>query len=283
VGDGDEDEMRKSFIAILLSGASILNLDNIVEGRPLNSPDLAKILTQSSFQGRLLGTNQTPELPTNLTVLGTGNNFSVTGDLTTRTLLCKLDAGIANPEERKFNIANLSAYLREHRVALVTDALTILKAWHYAGKPDQAVKRWGGFDQWSREIREPIVWLGLDELTDPCETRTEVAAQDPEREFHREVLNRWYSRYSNREMVIRDIIDELRNIDKDNDSDWLSKMQLKTALLNVVGDSRLASAISARRFGKWCSQIDGRIIDGLRLSRVGIRTNATTWRVSQVP
>src|SRR6202030_2993753 len=103
-------------------------------------------------------------------------NLSFRGDLRSRALISRIDAGVERPEERTFRIADLPGYLTAKRQRLVVASLTILRAYHVADRPGQDLRPWGGFDNWSREIREPLVWLGV---ADPCATRERVIANDP--------------------------------------------------------------------------------------------------------
>lgn len=272
IADKDEAEMRKALTSILREGLLLTNFDNVI--RPLDSPDLAKVLTQPFYRDRLLGSNTTGTYPTNIMFTTTGNNFRTKGDLTSRTLQSLLDAGREDPETRTFEIADLPAYLREHRVELVTDALIALHAWHVAGRPKQKVKPWGGFDDWSREIREPLVWLRLDELADPCETREDVAAHDPEREFDGVVLQQWYVIYADRLMTVAAILVDLREHPK-------ATSEFKQALLNVAGEPKDPTEINTRRFGNWCSRVEGRVMSGYRLVRGGKEHQAQQWQVTR--
>ena len=151
----ENDELRKAITAALRENQAVINLDNIIHD--LDSPDLARAVTQSEYQDRLLGTNQNLRLPTNVTWTATGNNVVLRGDMPSRSLICRIDAGVERPEERVFRIVNLPSYLLLHRRRLVNDVLIILRAFHLAGRPAQNVRPLGGFDHWSREIREPLV------------------------------------------------------------------------------------------------------------------------------
>jgi hypothetical protein len=170
----DQEEIRKSITSALREGHLIVNLDNIEV--PLASPDLARAITQSDYQDRLLGKNMMLRLPTNVLWTATGNNLVFRGDLSSRALLCRIDSRLERPESRTFRIPHLQSYLKKNRPRLVAAALTILRAYHVAGRPRQQVQPWGGFDNWSASIREPLVWLGL---ADPCKTRENVVADDP--------------------------------------------------------------------------------------------------------
>jgi hypothetical protein len=267
---------------MLLENPLITNLDNIIY--PLGSAALAKVLTQPMYQNRLLGVTKTITLPTNVMWTATGNNIAFRGDLTSRSLLCRIDAAVEHPEEREFKIADLPDYLRQQRPELVTCALTILRAYHVAGRPAQDIKPWGGFDEWSREIRAPIVWLGL---ADPCLSRTRITENDPEREANAEVLRQWFEVFGSEQKFTRDVVDaacqeiEVGKTDEDKEKVPLYPA-LGRALLAVARSKDNAKAIDENKLGYWCRKVQGRIISGLRLCRVEASGHhARGWQVTK--
>jgi len=112
-----EDELRKAITSALLEGQAIVNLDNITH--PLDSPHLARAITQSVYSDRRLGVNEMLQLLTNILWTATGNNLSFLGDLRSRALISRIDAGVERPEERAFRIADLPGYLMANRERLV--------------------------------------------------------------------------------------------------------------------------------------------------------------------
>jgi hypothetical protein len=94
-----EEEMEKRLGSLLLSGDSIA-LDNCAA--PVNSSFLCSILTQTIVKPRILGKSETPSLPTNVMVTATGNNLRIAGDLTRRSLICRIDPETERPELRIF-------------------------------------------------------------------------------------------------------------------------------------------------------------------------------------
>ena len=76
------------------------------------------MLTQEMVNIRLLGHSRNIEVPMTSTVFATGNNLIVTDDLTRRTLLCRLDAGVERPELRTFK-SNVLKVARAERVGLL--------------------------------------------------------------------------------------------------------------------------------------------------------------------
>jgi hypothetical protein len=195
------EEMRKLITSALRENQPIVGLDNITF--LLNSSHLAIALTQYLYEDRLLGANRMLRLRTNVTWTATGNNLTFGADLTSRVLVTRIDAGVERPEERTFKFADLPAYLLANRKHFVVAALTILRAYHAAGRPRQQVPIWGVFEQWSREIREPIVWLGL---ADPYTTRTRVIASDPDLKIGVRVFAAWYLYYPDEGAPVADVI-----------------------------------------------------------------------------
>src|SRR5439155_23583152 len=130
---------------------------------------------------------KTVSAPTTTTWIATGNNLQITGDLSSRTLLCTLDPQCEHPEERQFG-ADLHEYVPKFRFELVPAALTIVRAYIAAGCPDVKVPVFGRYEEWSRYVRQPLVWLGL---ADPCETKHVIAARDHVRNELGNLLEAW--------------------------------------------------------------------------------------------
>src|SRR5262249_12905807 len=88
-----------------------------------------------------------------------------------------------------FRHPDLLAWVREQRPRLVVAALTILRAYFVAGRPDMGCKRWGSFEAWSRLVANCLVWLGM---ADPQNTRFELEEQgDRVRHARRALLFGW--------------------------------------------------------------------------------------------
>lgn len=243
---GDREETRKGVASILREGHAIVNLDNIEF--PLGSPDLARAVTQSEYADRLLGESRLLRLPTNTLWLATGNNLAFRGDMAVRALLCRLDAQVENPEQRAFTIADLRAHIARHRAELVTAALTILRAYHVAGRPDQHLPAWGGFDEWSAMIRSTLVWLGD---ADCCKSRQYVTADDPEREQTASVLAAWVEAFGDSAVTIADVVSRCE-----------ADPGLRSAVQVAAGKDGKPDGL---RLGGWCRRNAGRIVGGRRI------------------
>jgi putative DNA primase/helicase len=147
IAEGDSDEeWRKRITAFLLEGASFILLDNI--NRVLESGALASALTARIWRDRLLGFTKTACLPNNAVWMASGNNTILSREIIRRTVLCRLDAQVDAPwERRQFRHPNLLAWVREHRGRLIAAALTLCRAWIAAGKP-KGTQTLGMFESW---------------------------------------------------------------------------------------------------------------------------------------
>jgi hypothetical protein len=155
----NEEEFEKRLGASLLAGDACISIDNCEA--PLSGALLCQALTQGELNIRLLGYSRNIPTAMNAAIFATGNNLVVAGDLTRRCLLGSLDAKVERPELREFQV-DVIAEAHAKRGELVMAALTILRAWHVArtGGERVTVDPFGSFADWSRRVREPLIWLG---------------------------------------------------------------------------------------------------------------------------
>jgi putative DNA primase/helicase len=276
---GDAEEVRKRITSTLLSGDLIVNIDNVV--RPLRSDALAMVLTQSTYADRILGRNERTRLPTNVLWLATGNNLTFAGDLTTRAIVCRIDAKLERPEARTFAIGDLRGHVRNERAKLMRAALTILRAYHLAGSPKQQIEKFGRFEQWSDWIRSALIWVGC---SDPCKTRERITLHDPDRATTKTVIGAWFLLFKDRSMLLRDVIAKIDETANARESETQAvrdaRKELREALLSVATSANNSQEVDARRLAHWCRENTDRVAGGLRLTRGDVEKHKTaTWRV----
>lgn len=165
------------------SGALCVILDEI-KGT-FGGPSINKVLTGGGkTKLRILGVTETTEKPWRAPLLGAGNNILVADNTIRRALVPRLEAPTEDPTKHKgFRHPNLPAWIREHRAELVRAALTILRGYILAGRPDMGLEEWGGgFESWSALVARAIRWAGGGDVmgcrpsVDP-EARNEEAVQ----------------------------------------------------------------------------------------------------------
>jgi hypothetical protein len=156
----NDEELEKILASYARRGAALISLDNVTAafgGAPLD-----RVLTaRGSVEIRLLGTNDVPEYPWTAAILATGNNMELLLDTVRRVLMCRLEPALENPEARtEFKHGDLIGWLRAERPRLVVAALTVLRAYVVAKRPDMKCDRWGSFEEWSALIPPAIVYAG---------------------------------------------------------------------------------------------------------------------------
>jgi hypothetical protein len=269
-----EEELEKRLNAALLAGDAIISIDNC--SHPLEGAFLCMMLTPPRVKVRILGKSEQPELPSNAFVSATGNGLTFVGDLTRRSLRCRIDARMERPELRQFDFDPV-AVAREERGQLVAAGLTVLRA-YLASDERVQVEPFGSFEDWSRRVREALIWLGCD---DPCNTVENVREDDPERAALVAVLAQWKrhlgigARYTAQQIIdhaagktyIAARGESLLNARR-------KRAEFHTALLNVAGHGGF---VNNKRLGWWLSQNRNRPVGGVQIVRRGTRGGSTTW------
>jgi hypothetical protein len=243
----DPRENEKRMFSALLSGQQIICIDNVDPRRALESPELCSILTQEVYTARVLGFSKDQTVPTSVVWLASGNNLAFASDMADRVIRCRLDAKTENPENRHFerNEDELRAFVLQHRPELVRASLTILRAYHAAGCPDKP-HPFGGFAGWSDLVRGALCWLGL---TDPCETRANVKADDPVRNAIAAFLTAWHEAFGSEMVTARQVEDAAGR-----------RPDLEYALKQALGDHH-------KSLGRLCSSVKDAPNGGFTLKR----------------
>jgi len=178
------------------------------------------------------------------------------------------------PEQRNFKIPDLQAYLLDHRSELIASALIILRAYHLAGRPEQKLPRWGGFDQWCSFIRDPLVWVGM---TDPCLTRESVLADDPDKENAAIAFAQLRENFPGN-FTVKDATEKANDIT----GKTYSYPGLHDALSAVTGGN---NSIPPRTLGYWLRAWRNRCVGDLRLVRTrpqGGHDKVAMWRIQSL-
>ncbi len=122
-----------------------------------------------------------------------------------------------------------------------------------------------------------MVWAGLH---DPCETRDDITATDPEREATVALLENWYAAVGTTEITTRRLIDEADRKDGDGK---LVGLELHDAVLQVASDYKNREQISPYRLAKWCRDHAGKVVGEYKLIRCGAHhAGFQNWQVMLV-
>ena len=83
----DDESWRKTITSLLIQGRAVVIIDNVE--RTIYSSSLAAVLTATTYRDRILGRNETIDLPNRATWIATGNNVQLGGDLPRRVYLIR--------------------------------------------------------------------------------------------------------------------------------------------------------------------------------------------------
>jgi hypothetical protein len=242
----NQQEFEKVLSAVLMRGTALVAIDNC-EG-PLKGVLLNQTLTQPVTDCRILGKSEMVQVRSNATISANGNNLTIEGDLTRRSICGRMDAGVERPELLSFNYAPLDD-ARENRAELVVSAMTVLRAYHLAGRPSKEVL--GSYQQWSHFVRGALLWLGE---ADPAGTMEELRKHDPRHAALKAVMMEWGSLWKDRPVTVHEMIlwaDKWEHGRGHINTEW------RNALMTVAGTG---SAVNSRRLGNWLSSMKGKIV-----------------------
>ncbi len=169
----DREELRKKVTTLAAEGERLVLLDNLAGSVGNDVLDMA--LTADRWKDRLLGTNREYDGPLHVCWFGTGNNVQLQADTARRVCHVRLETPDERPEDKGgFRYPDLRAHVLRHRGELLTAAITILRAWHLAGRPHRDLPPWGSYEGWSGVVRAAVVFA---DLPDPGQTRLALQTQ----------------------------------------------------------------------------------------------------------
>ena len=270
-----EEELEKRLSSMFLEGDGFVAIDNCES--PLGGEFLCQALTQSTLKVRPLGKSTVIEVPTAAVMTATGNNLIVVGDMNRRTLLCQLDPGVERPELRQFSFDPVEVVLAQ-RGAMVAAALTILRAYHVAGRPHQ-VSPLGSFADWSNWVRSALIWLGCD---DPCDTMEKVRKADPALAQIKAVMAQWTKVIGQKRVTTGDLntqAEEMVEVSPGSSSKKPKHPEFRDALLAVAGEG---ARINGRKLGKWLSKYEDRVVNGHKFLSPSTRGGQSVWVLETV-
>jgi putative DNA primase/helicase len=270
--DAKETESRMN--GLLLAGFPLVSIDNV--NGELGSDILAQAVERPVVQVRRLGVSDLFEVESRATWYATGNNLRVRGDMTRRSIISTMDAGVERPEMRDFRHrpADEAAANRGKYIAAI---LTIVRAYIVAGKPDKLPSP-GSYEGWSDLVRSPLVWLGL---PDPWETTEAAREDDPEISVLSDILTGWLQAIGKTVAVpVRFVIEtaNARFEEHEDNAGELKNPDFRASLMQVGGTKGVIDPV---KIGKWFLGREGRILNGIKIKR-GERdehSKVATWKV----
>jgi hypothetical protein len=185
----EDDELRKLITAKIIECAPLIYLDNI--NHPIASGEFAAALTMDLWGDRILGRSATANAKVRALWLGTGNNVSMTTEITRRTVRIRIAPQTDRPEERTdFAHEDLMEWVEARRPELVHAAHVIIKNAIQAQMPKPKSRTMQSFIRYSRVMGSILECAGYSGfLANHRELQT---GSDAEREALSMFAMTWY-------------------------------------------------------------------------------------------
>lgn len=271
IAPSEGEELKKMALALLRAGHRVVYLD---EAKcPWGNSDWCGLITAyPTYEGRILGVSTMLALPQNTLWVVSGNNVSLTTDATRRCLQIRLEPLVDRPEDRDdFVITDLLAHVREHQAELIHAALTILRAFHVAGRPQAPLRAWGSFEAWSSLIRQAVNWVsGVD-----CDTREVLSDRaDSNRNAMEALLHGLHGIYNIRPFTVQDLLQRYEAKGSESPDLWLALDNLNP---NPGG-------LNAKTLGRLLARCYRIVAGGHFLDRVATKRNGSClWIMRDAP
>lgn len=262
----DNEELRKLITSAFRRGLDYMAFD---EAHVLEGAALARSLTALNYSDRVLGVSVMASFPNRVTWLSMGNQVQVKGDVARRVYPIALRPAMANPEQRAvgdFRHANLRKWTRRHRKELLEAALTIIRAWFVAGKPESdRGAAFGSFEAWGAMVGGMVEHAGVPGFLE--NVRKWRSDSDFETAFWSQHL-RW----------LESIFGEK----------WFTCSEVRRAILANPETSQAPPGLEdtspkdyVRALGMRYARVRDRILDGFKLVRspTVLHDNINKWRV----
>lgn len=259
----NEEECKKLLLASLLTSPAVINFDNLTCDL-LPYPSLCAVITEEYFFARVLGVSKNASVSTRTLFLSSGNNVGPVQDMGRRTITINLDAECEVPAAKEYNNPDPLAMLLKERGKYVSAALTIIRAWIAAGRPQQPLKKLASFGTWVDLCCQPLAWLGL---PDPMQSAFAAMHDDPERDLLKRLMDCWFDCFGKRPVMVRDLVN-------------YQNLELREILEDIAPDR--TAGINKKVLGHWLKRNKHRIVDGFRIVEDSASRSAKAWKVEQV-
>ena len=150
-----DEELRKAITSVLADPVGTIIFDNLAEGTVIDSPVLARLITDRTWADRLLGGNKTAAFANDRVWTATGNNLRLGGDMRTRSVLVGLNPDMPRPEERTgFRIPHLDQWILApvNQRQVLWHLLVLVADWTRSGAPRHPGLTMRQFTSWAEAV-----------------------------------------------------------------------------------------------------------------------------------
>lgn len=250
----NDREWAVFFHAHALTGTRNILIDNVPENEVLDASAIANAGTADRLSGRILGQSEIGGGDVVWILQFTGKNLRFSFENARRAIMIRMDALMSDPTEREgFAIADLKAYVRQHRGELVWAYLVLIQNWIARGRPAYSGKLLASFEQWTNAVGGILEAAGVRHFN-----TNRYLLGGGEREAQQGFLQEWLIAFGSDWVAVGRVERELG--DEDKPAENLAQLYWHLDESVYLGVSREAHSISTLggRLGNKLSPLAGR-------------------------
>ena len=176
-----DEELRKAITSVLADPVGTIIFDNLAEGTVIDSPVLARLITDRTWADRLLGKNSTAAFANDRVWTATGNNLRLGGDMRTRSVLVSLNPNMPRPEERTgFQIPSLDQWILTpaNQRQVLWHLLVLVADWTRNGAPRREGLTMRQFTPWAEAVGGFLAHHGIGGFLANVETVRDIDEEE---------------------------------------------------------------------------------------------------------
>ena len=274
IGSKDSiDEIEKRLEAKILAGETVISVDNF--NSLIRSNLLCTKVLNPIISVRPLMTSKHYEVKNRFLFFLNGNNIEIAEDLTRRAILIRLllPSNIKDPDFSRGGFVDRRVEAKECRKQLIEAVFTIVRAYIAEGRPcEEKVGVVTSFPDWSKLVREPLIWLGL---SDPWESSSILREEDPIKLRNFRILQLLDALFQT-SFSAKDVVDVLEG----NKSVSQTLYEAKTELRRILREATKANGeLDSFKLGHFFRKLLDQPYQGLRLIKDRIRDGYTYYAI----
>lgn len=176
-----DEELRKAITSVLPDPVGTIIFDNLAEGTVIDSPVLARLITDRTWADRILGRNAIAAFANDRVWTATGNNLRLGGDMRTRSVLVGLNPDMPRPEERTgFCIPHLDQWILipANQRQVLWNLLVLVADWTRSGAPRRSGLTMRQFTPWAEAVGGFLAHHGITGFLTNVETVRDIDEEE---------------------------------------------------------------------------------------------------------
>jgi len=264
----NKDEFRKQLLSIFRGGRRRFHSSN--NRGMLNNEILEMILTNETFEDRLLGSSTQLTFPNELDISASGNiGLRYTPDLARRTRTIKLFYADEDIKKRNFSDPNLHGTIKKNRGKFLSALYQLFSDW-YKNAPDYNLE-FSGFHEWANVVGGAIKYHYGFDVTN--EQQQDELSGDSETADMKKFFEFMYKFTGNgeRSFTIKEIFEKLKGTpDSFRNKDLLQENEEIDFFEDILKDSN-----GKKILGKKIRKFVGRIFNNKKILKTKDGSNST--------